>query len=183
MQRKYLVISWLLFVIFTILLGFAINFQIAGRSLFINEDIAMLLFCISFPLKIYNIKVGQNAFLIALLVLLFSPLSCSYTTIEDNISTVHSEAKFTSLISPLTLLVLFLFLIFNYKAVIDLYRLITIGSEKEQKEELSREIEFYYKKFNDCSNIELIDIYKMYNDYPVGAQIALKKINEEKGNN
>lgn len=65
--------------------------------------------------------------------------------------------------------------------MIDLYHLVTRGSEKEQKEELSKEIEFYYNKFNDCSNIELVDIFKMYNDYPVGAQLALNRIRKEKG--
>ena len=141
----------------------------------------MVLFCICFPLKIYDIKVGQYVILCVLSILLFSPLSCSYTTIEDNISTIHSEAKFNSFISPITFLVLLLFLAFNYKAMIDLYHLVTRGSEKEQKEELSKEIEFYYNKFNDCSNIELVDIFKMYNDYPVGAQLALNRIRKEKG--
>lgn len=181
MQRKYLVINWLLVIIFITLLGFAIKFQLTDFSLLINEDTATFLFCISFPLKIYNIKVGQYVILVALLILLFSPLSCSYTTIEDNISTVHSEAKFTSLISPLTFLVLVLFLAFNYSAMIDLYHLVTRGSEKEQKDELCNEIDFYYRKFNGCSETELIDIFKMYNDYPVGAQLALNRIRKEKG--
>ena len=180
MQQRYLVINWLLFILFTTLLGFSIKSQVEDWSLFINEDTAVLLLCISFPLKIYNVKWGQYLILALLLVLLFNPLSCSYTTVEDNISTVRSEAKFTSLISPVTFLVLLLFLAFSYNAIIDLYHLVTRGSEKEQKEKLSKEIEFYYNKFNDCSNIELVDLFKMYNDYPIAAQLALNKIREEK---
>ena len=66
--------------------------------------------------------------------------------------------------------------------MIGLYQLLIRGSEKEQNEELSKKIEFYYNKFNGCSNSELVDIFKMYNEYPVEAQLALKRIKEEKGN-
>jgi len=171
MQQKYLIINWLLFVIFITLLGFAIASQMADWSLFLNEDVAVFVFCISFPLKIYNIKAGQYLILALLLVLLFSPLSYSYTATEGNTSTIHSETTFTSLISPLTVLVLMLFLAFNYRAMINLYRLLTKGSEKEQKEKLSKEIEFYYSKFNGCSDLELVDICKLYNDYLVEEQL------------
>jgi len=180
MQQRYLVINWLLFILFTTLLGFSIKSQVEDWSLFINEDFAMLLFCICFPLKIYDVKVWRYVILVALLILLFSPLSCSYTTIEGNIPTIHSEAKFNSLVSPLTFFVLSLFLAFNYSAMIDLYQLLTKGSDKEQKEALAKEIEFYYNKFNDCSDSELVDIVKMYNDYPAGAKLALNRIRKEK---
>jgi hypothetical protein len=183
MQKKYLIANWVLFIIFSGLLGLAIKSQIINGGIFLNEAIAMLLLCISFPLKIYNIKVGRYIILIGLLVLLFNPLYYSYTITEGDTAVTYHESRFNSLISPLTFLVLMLFQAFNYSTMIDLYYLLTRGSEKEQKDELSRKIEFYYNKFNGCSNIELVDILKMYNNYPTEAQLDLKRIKEEKGIN
>lgn len=180
MERKYLIVNWILFIIFTFLLGWFIKPQLEDGYILFNEAIAMFLFCLSFPLKIYNINVARYVILVVLLVLLFSPLSYEYTITEESTSVTHQEARFTSLISPVTFLVLMLFLAFNCQAMIDLYHLLIRGSEKEQKAELSKNIEFYYAKFNDCSNAELADILKMYDDYPVEAQVALKKIKDEK---
>lgn len=136
----------------------------------------MLLFCLRFPLKIYKVRAWQYIILVVLLVLLFGPLQYSYTDFEGGTSVTHSEMRFTSLIRPVTFLILMLFLVFNYRTMVDLYLLLIRGPEKEQEEELSKEIAFYYTKFNACSNSELVDICKMDNDYPVGAQLALNRI-------
>ena len=181
MARKYLIGNWLLFIIFSFLLILSINSQLKGEFVFLNESVAMLLFCLSFPLKICNVKLGQYLILIVLLILLFSPLSYSFTISDGDTSVTHSGAKYTSLISPITFFILILFLAFNYSAMKNLYQILTKGTDEEQKKVLSTEIEFYYNKFNGCSNRELVDIFKMYNDYPVGAQLALKRIKKEKG--
>jgi hypothetical protein len=180
MQKKYVIINYVLFTIFSGLLVLAIKSQTADGSIFLNEDTAMLLLCMSFPLKIYNIKIARYIILVGLLVLLFSPLGYSYTIREGNTSVTYHETKFTSLISFPTFLVLMLFFGFNYSAIINRFQLLIRGSEKEQNEELSKKMEFYYNKFNSCSNAELVDVFKMYNDYPVEAQLALKRIKEEK---
>jgi len=181
MQRRYLISNWLFFIVFSFLLALSINSQLKDEFIFFNENIAMLLFCLSIPLKLYRIRVGQYLIFVALLILLFSPLSYYFTITDGDTSVTHNGAKSTSLISPITFLILILFLAFNYSAMIDLYQLLTKGSDKEQKEALAKEIEFYYNKFNACSDSEMVDIVKMYNDYPAGAKLALNRIRKDKG--
>lgn len=65
--------------------------------------------------------------------------------------------------------------------MIDLYQFLTKGSKNEQVDKANRDIDFYYNKFNSCSDIELNDILKIYNEYPIEAQKALSKIKMEKG--
>ncbi len=180
MQKKYVIINYVLFTIFSGLLVLAIKSQIADGSIFLNEDTAMLLLCMSFPLKIYNIKIARYIILVGLLVLLFSPLGYSYTIREGNTSATSHETKFTSLISPVTFVILILFTAVNYSVMFELYYLLTKGSKKEQEDKANRDVEFYYKKFNECSADEFYESLKMCNDYPVEAQLALKRIKEEK---
>lgn len=163
------------------MLALFIDSELKAEFVLLNESVAMLLLCVSFPFKIYNVKLGQYFILGILLILLFSPLSYSFTITDGDSSVTRNGAKYTSLISPLTFVILILFLAFNYKAMIDLYQLLTKGSREEQERKMSKEIEFYYNKFNDCSKSELVDIFKMYKDYPVGAQLALNRIKKEKG--
>jgi len=181
MKKKYLIANWILFIISILLLGLFIQWQVSNEFILFNETIAMFLVCASIPLKVYRLRIGQYLIFTALLILVFSPLSCAHTITDANGSITHHEAKFNSLISPITFVILIWFTVANFSAIFDLYRLLTKGSDKEQKASLAKEMEFYYNKFKDCSSAELGDIFEMYKDYPVGAQLVLKKIKEEKG--
>jgi hypothetical protein len=177
---KSRIVNWALFVISILLLVLFIQWQVADESILFNEAIAMLFFSVSIPLKIYRVRIGQYVIFAALLILLFSPLSYFYTITEGNTSITHRETKFNSLISPVTFVILILFTMVNYSAMFNLYQLLTKGSETEQEDKANIEVEFYYKKFSECSAVEFKESFKMFNDYPVEAQIALKRIKKEK---
>jgi hypothetical protein len=183
MKKKYLIANRILFIISILLFCLFIKWQVFNEFMFFNETIAMLLFCASIPLKLYKMRTGQYLVFTALLILLFSPLSYSYTITDVNGFITHHEAKFNSLISPITFVILILFTMANFSAIFDLYQVLTKGSDKEQKDALSKETEYYYNKFSGYSSAGLADIFEMYNDYPVEAQLALKRIKEEKGIN
>ncbi|HVV54332.1 MAG TPA: hypothetical protein VHC47_03350, partial [Mucilaginibacter sp.] len=79
--------------------------------------------------------------------------------------------------------IFFLFILFNYGSVIDLYYLFAKGSNKEQEGKRDTDIDFYYRMFKACSDIEFNQFLKMYKDYPIEAQTALDRIKSEKNIN
>jgi len=79
-------------------------------------------------------------------------------------------------INPIFFLMLVIYSGLNY----DIIRDFIYGSEKENFEKSKADIQFYYDKFNRYQAEELEAIYKMFNEYPIDAQIALKKIHKER---
>ena len=86
-------------------------------------------------------------------------------------------------IDPLISTILIIYCNVNRDLVTGFYRKFFKASEQELKEKEEREIEFYYKKFITRSIDELADINRDFKQYPLEAQIALKKIYKEKGFN
>jgi hypothetical protein len=156
------------------------RWQIADEFAMVNETLAMILFAISLIFKMYRIKIGQYLIFIFLLILLFNVIKFSYTVVNGDVSTTYYSASFSSLsINPIVFVVLMLYMIVNRKVIVDLFQKLLHGSDKEQEEKQDKNVAFYYDKFNNYSSNELNDIFKMFYDYPVEAQIALKKIDKE----
>ena len=68
----------------------------------------------------------------------------------------------------------------NVKLVIEAFNIIRHGDDNEVKSKLEVGVKFYYEKFNSFSSEELKEVYKIYNEYPNEARIALRQIHEEK---
>jgi len=181
LEMRYVYTYWSLFGAFILVLGWFISWQITDETFMINESFAMILLCISCPAKIYELKKVQYTLLVFLLMLLFSPLSFSHTIDDGNKSITYHSGRFNGVISPVVFLILVIYVMVNVGALIDLYQLVTKGSKKEQEDARNKNVTFYYEKFGGCSNIELADALKRYSDYPIEAQIALKRIKAEKG--
>jgi hypothetical protein len=83
-------------------------------------------------------------------------------------------------LNPFILLIFLLYFSVNRKVGLELYTNVFYGSDKEAELKTNKEIEFYYIKFNDSTYEELVKFYKNYKSYPLSAQVALKKIHEER---
>jgi len=83
-------------------------------------------------------------------------------------------------LNPFVLLIFLFYFIVNRKVGLELYTNVFYGSDKEAELKTNKEIEFYYIKFNDSTYEELVKFYKNYKSYPLSAQVALKKIHEER---
>lgn len=181
MSNRSAIINWILFAVIAISIILLIRWQAIAGEMFINETSALILLCLGFAFKIYKVRAATYIIFLILVVLLFQPITYSYTVSEGNASITHSSSRFDTLISPIVLLVLVCHIMFNYASMIDLYHLLVRGSEKEQREKREKVVDFYYNKFSTCSNIELEDIFKSYNEYPAEAQEALSRLKSEKG--
>jgi hypothetical protein len=80
-------------------------------------------------------------------------------------------------LNPLFLLILIVYCVINRNLLRRLY----YGSDKERIEKINAGVDFYYNKFNSYDSEELHSVFKSYKDYPNEAQLALKKIHQEKG--
>ncbi len=181
MKAKSVYINWILFIVFLLLTGLFITWQVSNDIRMVSESIAMVFLCISLPARIYKLKIAQYALFFLLIILLFNVFDFSYTVVEGNVSTTYHSSRFNGIINPIVFIILIVYIIVNIDALVAFYQLLTKGSEKDQEEDKIKKIDFYYKKFSNCSDTELTGVFKMYNDYPDEAQIALKRIKSEKG--
>lgn len=181
MNKRYTVKNISLFVLTGLLIGWFVWWQCANEAPMISETLAMFLFAVSIIFKAYNIKIGQYAILILLIILLFNLITFSYTVVNGDVSTTYYSANFSSFgFNPIVFFVLISYIICNRRFVAYAYKLLIHGSVKEQKEKDNKDITFYYNMFNNCSGNELNDAFNLYNDYPLSAQKALNKIKAER---
>ncbi len=83
-------------------------------------------------------------------------------------------------INPFFVLIIFIYFLFNAKVLIAFFYTLKNGTDKEIALNFESKIKFYYEKFNLFESENLNDIYRIYKEYPKEAQIALKKIHEER---
>jgi hypothetical protein len=177
-RGKYTDISVLVTSIF--LVGLFISWQITNGSVMINTTIGAFLFIISLIFRILKLRKGQYLLFILLLALLFN-IRLSFRIANGDVSTTYYSERFPALgFNPIIFLVLILYVIVHRNVIISLFRKLFYGSEKEQDEKRNKNIAFYYDKFSGCSSEELESILKMYEDYPAEAQIALKRIQQDR---
>jgi len=144
----------------------------------INEDFALAILTISPILKQYNLLKLQIALLFILLIPLLSVLHYSYSFTDANITYTYGSGGFSG-ISPIVFLFLVIYIIINRSVIVNTFRRFRKGSESEQAIQHDKMVEFYYNKFKECSDYELLEIKSMYKEYPAEAQEAIDKINSE----
>ena len=177
MSKRAVYINLILFVISIVLLGLMIYQQINGGFLMISETLSIALLSFSFVLKKHNYVKGQWLCFGLLIVLLVQIIDFSYTVQNENGFITYHTSKFTSpSINPVVFIILIAFLIVNWR----IFGLLLYGSVQERKDEFDKKVLFYYNKFNLSGNEELEGIFNLYKEYPKEAQVALRKINEER---
>jgi hypothetical protein len=181
MQAKSEYINWTLLVAFVLSTGLFIAWQARNDLRMINESAAMVFLCMSLPAKIYKLRIVQYILFFVLVIFLFNAIRFSYTVVEGSVSRTYHYSQFNGVINPIVFVILIVYSVVNIDALNHLYQIIIKGSETEQKDTENKKIEFYYNQFNSCSDEELTNIFKIYNDYPNEAKAALKRIKSEKG--
>jgi hypothetical protein len=181
MKAKSAYINWIIFIVFVLAAVLFITWQARNNLMMVNESVAMIFLCLSFPAKIYKLTLVQYILFFALIILMFNAIRFSYTVVVGNVSTTYHSSQFNGIINPIVFIILITYFVVNIDALIQLYQLIAKGSKKEQQNSENKKIDFYYKQFNSCSDEELTRIFKIYNDYPNEARIALTRIKSEKG--
>jgi len=183
MDRKGRVVSLVIFGIIGIL-GLELFFWpfIATFFLSINANIALLLVLVSLIFKRYQIRRAQYVVFIILLLQSFNVVKFTFDILRGDYSETSFLMNVGSLsISPIPFVLLLIYSVVNKKTLKDLIKKILHATEQEQIDNRNKQVIFYYNKFTNCSDDELVDIYQMFKDYPDEAQEALKKIHTEKG--
>jgi hypothetical protein len=174
---KYIDIGILITSVF--LLGLFVSWQIANNGFIINTTIALFLFSVSLVFKMLNFRRVQYVVFILLVILLFNIKLSFQLSNGDGLTTYYSES-FAMGFNPLVLCVLIGYIVINREVVGGLFKSLFHGSAKEQDEKKNKEVTFYYDKFSKCSSDELNGALKVYSEYPEEAQIALKRIQQER---
>jgi len=86
------------------------------------------------------------------------------------------NSGYIDLINPLILILIIIYVIVNRKFIRRYYT----PNDKEYENHLNKMIDFYLDKFNSCSEEELNKALLIYDQYPSEAQIALKKLHDER---
>src|ERR1700761_7573440 len=139
-------------------------------SLSVSINDFLLLGVVVFAVRLTLYKSVKGQWLLLILILIALP---GIFTVNYNISgySSHTIAYVGSLkFNPLSFLLLLVFLAINRRNIIK----VLYGSEEDQDAKAGKAVKFYYDKFNSSTPEELNDIFKMYNEYPPEAQIALK---------
>jgi len=141
----------------------------------INEDFALLILTVSPVLKLRNLPKAQFILFFVLFVPLFGFLHYSYSFTQGGTVYTYNSTQFVG-ISPVVLLILLVYSWITKSAIMSAFRTLRFGSEQEQTSKFNKMVEFYYKKFKESTDIELIDIKSRYDQYPEEAQQAIDKI-------
>jgi hypothetical protein len=178
MKSNY--IGVLLIAFFTLVVSTFIVWQVANNLILINETFALLLLTGSIIAKWYKSEKTQLVIFFLLFIPLFDILSYSYTIEVGDTTTTYNSGKFDGLINPVVFLVFVFYLVMNASVIIKQFRFIFKGSVKEIEGKSKKEITFYYNKFNVLTSEELIDVFSLYDKYPIEAKIAIDMIKKEK---
>ncbi|MDB5158532.1 MAG: hypothetical protein JWR50_3239 [Mucilaginibacter sp.] len=156
-----------------------------GSVIYLNNVLAAILLILGVILKVSNKEKGKFVVLLLLVLSTFGIINFVVATVARVGTPVSDSFAFIQYpgIDPITLLILIIYCIVNRNFFFECYSLLFHGSKQYQRSESDKKVEFYYKKFVESTNDELVGFYKMYNEYPVEAQVALKQIHEERNLN
>ena len=136
--------------------------------------------CIVIGFYKYYTRKGKYLVFLLLVFLTFNILLCSASIATfESVHYLYNDGEIIVAspgVNPLLLLLLIIYSVIN----IDVVRTLFYGTEEEVSKKLNVSVDFYYKKFNSYSTEELADVFKIFKEYPAEAQMALKKIREER---
>jgi hypothetical protein len=166
-------------------------FILVGRVLFIDltenftvsiDDIlALILLIFSMRLLVTQSAKGQYIVLGVLIISLINILQFNIVIGEERHTTTHTALSIGALsFNAFTFLLLIFYCVINWKGVKTAIKVLLRGSESEQKEKREKLLVFYYDKFKNCTEDELLVAFGMFKNYPLEAQEALNKIKSER---
>lgn len=174
-MRRSASANWILFGFFCLLFIVFVIWQIAEQFFMINENFALLVLTVSPVLKQYNLPKVQIGLLVILFIPLFGILNYSYSFTDADTTYTYSAAKFMG-ISPIVSFFLLIYIIINFNVIGEVFKRLWRGSEAEQSAQHDKMVRFYYEKFKQCSDEELVEIKSKYSKYPAEAREAIDKI-------
>ncbi len=178
--------DFVLLSIFSFFVGLGIyQFFIDGFIAYLNNILAAILLIYGIFLKIKNTDKSRFVVIVLLVLSTFGIINFVFATVARIGDLPTNSFAFIQYpgVDPITLLILIIYCVVNRTFFFECYHLLFHGSGEEQKLESEKQVEFYYKKFSTIKEDELESIFKIYNEYPIEAQMALKAIHEERGLN
>jgi hypothetical protein len=151
-----------------------------GSIVTVNDFLALLLLLFSFQLVVYNSTFGQYLLLVLILICMTNAFEIHYQIGDVTYSskTVFSLGAIS--FNPGSFLLLILYCLINRRNLINILSKIRFGSEEERINKQTKMIDFYYSQFKESNAEELEKALGFFKDYPEEAQIALKKIHQER---
>jgi hypothetical protein len=182
MERKYNYFDISLFITLLLIVVDVFYEDIAGTFFYtINDflDIVLLIFSLRIVL---TGKSGRERFLVIvfLLVCLFNLITFTYTVDGGEYSSKSWLNIGHISFNPFTFLLLIIYGFIDRKYLTRFFKNVFYGSKEEQTDKRTKLINFYYNKFVNCTAEEFDKIFDDFEQYPFEAQIAMKKIKEEK---
>jgi hypothetical protein len=179
--NRYFDILLLLIFSFYLITGIYHHF-VDGFVIYLNNILAAILLVIGVILKLRGNPNGRFVVIVLLLLSTFGIINfvvAMVARVGQPVSGAFSFIQYPG-IDPITLLILIIYCIVNRSFFWECYSLLFHGSKEYQESESDKKVDFYYKKFAESTDEELGGFYKIYNKYPEEAQIALKKLHEER---
>ncbi len=179
--NKYIDIFLLTLLAFLIILGLYRYFA-DGAVVYLNNILAAVSLVYGIILKIKNSNRGRYVVITLLLLSTVGILNYIVSMIARVGSSSTDTFSFIQYpgIDPLTLPILIIYCVINRSFFWECYSLLFHGSKEYRQSESDKKVDFYYKKFTESTDEELVRIYSMYNEYPVEAQVALQNIKQER---
>jgi len=163
-------------------LGIAIYMHFAGGYvLSVNYYIALALWAIVVISKIIRFKKEFFGVFSLLLLAIIGVINFSVYTINAN--TYHTDNGILYSGPGFNIYLIFPVIIYgaiNAKMVTGVIKTLFKGSEAEQQANTNKLIDFYYEKFSVCDKTELDELMAKFKDYPYEAQVALRRIGDER---
>ncbi|MCR8560964.1 hypothetical protein KXD93_25120 [Mucilaginibacter sp. BJC16-A38] len=151
-----------------------------NNSIALDDILAVLLLIFGIRLIVTGYRTGEYIIL-ALILLSVLDLIKWHINLNESYYISRSYFKISGLrFNVFAFLLLVFYCLINRAGLKYAVNYLLHGSAEEQRSDRDKKINFYYDKFNNCTQKELEDAFGMLKDYPVEAQIALYKIKEEK---
>jgi hypothetical protein len=158
------------------------QYFVDGFTVYLNNILAAILLIYGIFLKVKRYDKSRFVVICLLALSTFGIINFVFATVARIGELPTNSFAFIQYpgIDPITLLIFIIYCFVNRSFFWECYHLLFHGTGEAQKRESEKQIEFYYKKFSTIKNDDLERIFKIYNEYPVEAQMALKAIHEER---
>ncbi|WEK20679.1 MAG: hypothetical protein P0Y49_05945 [Candidatus Pedobacter colombiensis] len=150
-----------------------IQLVLYDNLLSINNYVGFTCFMIATALRFTNNRYRRYGLPILLLL-------CTFNIANLEIGNVAFFVSYGSMesisINPIILFILIIYYFVNKINVKQVVKTIFFPSAEEQEIDHQKLTDFYFRKFENCSDKELEYITRNFKDYPLAAQNALEKI-------
>jgi len=172
-------------VYFTILSALLVNtfFGYFDAVISLNNYLALAFCVIAIVHSLLKGRYSTLWLMVLLTLSLFNVINFTIEIFKSGIYFGYAGSQFAGItLNPLMLLLLIAYLLINKKVIGKYYNQFFKANAKEIEEEREKKILFYYNQFVGDSDLSIQNVISKIDTYPIEAQIALKKIKEERKN-